>query len=75
MKFMLTQSKQSSPHRNGFAVLIMFALLVLISMLCVATFRTVAWSRSEVGLIEKNQLARLAATTNTPPASNSIGTK
>ena len=68
-------SKRSPGRRDGFAVLIVFALLVLISLLCIATMRTVAWSRDEIGLIDKKQQARLAATTNAARAATPIGAK
>lgn len=67
MKLVALHSNRSLPRRDGFAVLIMFAFLVLITILCLATWRTVIWSRSEIGLIEKKQQARLASATNTPP--------
>jgi hypothetical protein len=36
---------------------------------CAATTRIVLMTREELRLIEKQQLARLAAATNSPPAS------
>jgi hypothetical protein len=54
---------------SGSAVLVLIAFLVLMMMLCAATTRSVIWSRQEIGLIEKKQVARLATATNAPPAS------
>ena len=75
MKLPAPYSKRSLSRRNGFAVLITFALLVLISILCVATMHRVTLSRDEIALIEKKQQARLAATTNSPPTSTFTGPK
>jgi hypothetical protein len=60
---------------RGSAVLVLIAFLVLMMMLCAATTRSVVWSRQEIGLIEKKQVARLATATNAPAApAKSAGT-
>ena len=62
-------SNLSIRSQRGSIVLILLAFLVLMMMLCTATWREVYLTRQEVSLIEKHQVNRLAATTNTPPAS------
>ena len=66
---------RSHPSQRGSAVLVMLIFLVLMFMLCVATSQAIYSSRQEISLIEKQQLARLAASTNAAPAtSRSIST-
>lgn len=48
--------------------MVLFAFLTLIIMLCVATTTAVISTRRETSLLEKKQLARLAAMTNAPSA-------
>lgn len=60
---------------SGSAVLVLIAFLLLMMMLCAATTNSVVWSRQEIGLIEKKQVARLATATNAPAApAKSAGT-
>lgn len=56
-------------RRRGSVVLILLAFLVLMTMLCAATWQVVYTTRQEVNLIEKHQIKRLATATNAPPAS------
>jgi len=69
MKPSVINASRQRHSRRGSVVLILLAYLVLMTMLCTATWRTVYWTRHEVSLIEKHQIARLTPTTNTPSAS------
>jgi hypothetical protein len=55
--------------RRGSVVMVLLIFLTLMLMLCAATWRVVYLTQQEVRLVEKHQIDRLAATTNTPPAS------
>jgi len=68
MKLTSLFSTRPRQSERGSAVLVMLVFLMLILMLCAATSRAVYLSRQEVGLIEKRQMARLAASTNAAPA-------
>jgi hypothetical protein len=69
----LTRSLPTSPRKSerGSAVLVLLAFLTLMLILCAATTRAVMLSRHEVALIEKHQIARLAASTTNAPATPS----
>ena len=85
MKMILCQKRAGSeigapPFRvrrseRGSAVLVLIAFLVLMMMLCAATTSSVVWSRQEIGLIEKKQVARLATARNAPAAAKPVGTQ
>ena len=68
MKNIATNSNRAGAQR-GSIVMVLLIFLTLMFMLCAATWRVVYLTRQEVSLIEKHQLDRLAATTNSPPAS------
>lgn len=68
--FHQTQLK-THPSESGSAVLVLLAFLTLMLMLSAATSRAVYMSRQEINLINKRQLARLAASTNAPQPSPS----
>lgn len=68
MKTSSTHFNRSRRSERGAAVLVMLAFLVLMTMLCAATGHAVFSARQEVALIEKRQVARLAAATNSPAA-------
>jgi Tfp pilus assembly protein PilX len=68
MKTSSTHFSRSRRSQSGAAVLVMLAFLVLMTMLCAATAHAVFSARREVALIEKRQVARLAAATNAPAA-------
>ena len=61
---------RSHNSERGSAVLVLLAFLPLIALLSAATTRSVLNTRKEVELIEKRQLARLAANTNHVVLSN-----
>ncbi|HEX4262806.1 MAG TPA: hypothetical protein VH597_00595 [Verrucomicrobiae bacterium] len=68
MKTSLTYLGRARPSESGSAVLVMLAFLMLMVTLCAATSHAVRSARREVRLIEKRQVARLAAATNAPAA-------
>jgi hypothetical protein len=65
----LPSSTNRLRSQRGSIVLVLMAFLVMMLMLSAATQQAVRISRDELNLIEKQQIARLAATTNAPPAS------
>lgn len=69
MKLHAHTSLRRRHSQRGSVVLVLLAFLVIMLMLCMATSRSVNISRKEIALIEKHQIARLAATTNAPPTS------
>jgi hypothetical protein len=69
MKIIDTKSNRACARR-GSVVMVLLIFLTLMLMLCAATWRVVYLTQQEVRLIEKHQIDRLAATTNTPPASS-----
>jgi hypothetical protein len=62
----------SPRSQRGSAVLVLLAFLGIMLVLCSATTRAVMSTRNEVALLEKQQLARLAASTHAPPTSKSL---
>lgn len=69
MKPMPFRRKRNRNSQHGSAVLVLLAFLALMLIFCAATTRAIFTTRKELKLIEKHQLARLAAATNSPPAS------
>jgi len=53
----------------------LLSFLFIMTLLCAATARSVLWTRNEVRLIEKKQIARLAASTNSPAPANLTSAK
>lgn len=69
MKSMRSYRKRPRNSQDGSAVLVLLAFLTLMLIFCAATTRAVLITRQELKLIEKHQVARLAAATNSLPAS------
>jgi hypothetical protein len=69
MKPMPFCRKHNRHSQSGSAVLMLLAFLALMLIFCAATTRAIFTTRKELKLIEKHQLARLAAATNSLPAS------
>ena len=66
MKTILLCRKCRRHSQSGSAVLILLAFLTLMLIFVAATTRAVMMTRKELKLIEKHQMARLAAATNSP---------